>query len=68
MAKKDRKPIYAEGNKARVCSVANGLWQFQIRVGPGGDKFKDPWQGVWRPTSLELAMSQMTNHEKADRR
>ena len=63
----DRKPIYAAGGKVRVCSMANGLWQFQVQIGPGGNKQHDPWRGVWRPTSLELAMGQMTSHEKGDR-
>lgn len=63
----NRKPIYhPHSTQFRVCSMPNGLWVAQVRVGnkkgmnatvqlPHGD----PWQSLHPPTSMACALDYM---------
>jgi hypothetical protein len=39
----DRKPVYTEGRKYRIVSMANGQWQRQMDRGVLGTNKSDPW-------------------------
>jgi hypothetical protein len=41
----------------RLVSKPNGLWAVERRIGPG-NRERDPWVGLHRPTDLETAKAQ----------
>jgi len=54
------KPIYHRNKpNFRIAYVANDQWQYQEKIGIGGDPHSDPWQGLARPATLETARDQM---------
>jgi len=42
----------------RLVSTHGGQWQVQWRLGPTGNRERDPWAALHRPTDLDTAKAQ----------
>jgi hypothetical protein len=42
----------------RLVSTPGGQWQCQRRIGATGNRERDPWVALYRPTDLETAKAQ----------
>lgn len=53
-----RAPKVIDG-QLRIVSCANDTWQVQRLQGERGDKTVDPWKGLFKPTTLTIALQQV---------
>ena len=55
---------HKENPNFRIAYVANGRWQFQQKVRQSDDNRSDPWEGMGRPATLEVARDQLETRSK----